>query len=67
MQNLALSALAGSFLLGSYKVGSNKKTDCRNVLVKSDGGFTTAPSPLHPTTTTQKQNWEYRIAGCFNY
>ena len=31
MLNLVLSSLTANYLLGSYQVGNNRKTDCRNV------------------------------------
>ena len=33
MLNLVLSSLTANYLLGSYQVGNNRKTDCRNVEV----------------------------------
>ena len=32
MQNLALSAIAGNYLLAIYQIGSTRKTDGRNVV-----------------------------------
>ena len=38
--------LAGNYLLGSYLVGRNRKTDSRNVYIKSGGGLAIAPKGI---------------------